>query len=160
MITALRRTWGRQAVTLVTALTVALPVTAAAAVPAAASPVQSVATQTTPAAAMATACSGNRIVHKAIKVGSATVAWLNVFHDRSSGTKCAITSHSSRTWGKWAYTQVDIWTRSSASSVGGDYRYNTGPASVGGVNGVCAGAKGSIKWRGKTRVVTVHSLCG
>lgn len=164
MITALRRAWGRQAVTWVTALTVVLPVTAVATVPAAASPVQSTAARAMPAAPpaapTAAACPGTRIVHKAIKAGSATVAWLNVFHDRSSGTKCAVTAHSGRTWGKWAYTKVDVWTRNGSSGVGGDYRYRTGPASIGGANGVCVGAKGSIKWGGTMRVATARMLCG
>lgn len=162
MITTPRKPWGRRTMALVTALTLALPATAAAAAPAPAAP--AVAAAPVPSAgqvaSMATACPGSRIVHKPIKVGRRTVAWLNVFHDRSSGIKCAETAHTGPSWGRWAYTEVDIWTRSSSSSVGGDYRYRTGPASIGGANGVCVGTRGTIEWRGAMRVTTARSLCG
>lgn len=162
MITTPRKPWGRRTMALVTALTLALPATAAAAAPAPAAP--AVAAAPVPSAgqvaSMATACPGSRIVHKPIKVGRRTVAWLNVFHDRSSGIKCAETAHTGPSWGRWAYAEVDIWTRSSSSSVGGDYRYRTGPASIGGANGVCVGTRGTIEWRGAMRVTTARSLCG
>nr|BFF19169.1 hypothetical protein GCM10025730_26900 [Promicromonospora thailandica] len=108
----------------------------------------------------ASACPGTRIVKKAIKSGTHTVAWLNVYHDRGSGRKCAVTSHAGQSWGKWAYTKVDIWTKNGSSGVSGDYRYRTGPASIGGANGVCVGARGTITWAGKARVVTARMLCG
>ncbi|GHH68852.1 hypothetical protein [Promicromonospora soli] len=168
MITALRRPWGKRAMALATAFTLVLPVSAAAAVPAGAAPatVAAPATPTVvaapeaPAAPMAAPCPGNRIVHKPIKLNGYKIAWLNVFYNRSTGTKCAVTAHTGSTWGRWAYTQVRVWSSSSSSSVGGDYRYRTGPASVGGVRGVCVSARGSIDWRGQTRTTTVHGLCG
>ncbi len=162
MITTPRKPWGRRTMALVTALTLALPATAAAAAPAPAAPAAAAAPVPSAGqvASMATACPGSHIVHKPIKVGRRTVAWLNVFHDRSSGIKCAETAHTGPSWGRWAYTEVDIWTRSSSSSVGGDYRYRTGPASIGGANGVCVGTRGTIEWRGAMRVTTARSLCG
>ncbi|MFC4629105.1 hypothetical protein ACFO6V_12735 [Promicromonospora alba] len=162
MITTPRKPWGRRTMALVTALTLALPATAAAAAPAPAAPAVAAAPASSAGqvGSMATACPGSRIVHKPIKVGRRTVAWLNVFHDRGSGIKCAETAHTGPSWGRWAYTEVDIWTRSGSSSVGGDYRYRTGPASIGGANGVCVGARGTIEWRGAMRVTTVHQLCG
>jgi hypothetical protein len=166
MITTPRKPWGRRTMALVTAMTLALPATAAAAAPAPAAPASVPAVAAAPAssagqvAPTATACPGSRIVHKPIKVGRRTVAWLNVYHDRGSGTKCAETAHTGPSWGVWAYTEVEIWTRSSSSGVSGDYRYRTGPASIGGANGVCVGARGIIEWRGAMRGTPVHQLCG
>jgi hypothetical protein len=169
MITTLRKPWGKRAMALVTALTLALPGAAAAAAPASAAPasaapaasaVRAMPAAAAPVAPMAAACPGNRIVHKAIKAGGRTVGWLNVFHDRGSDTKCAVTAHSGLTWGKWAYTTVDIWTRNGSVGVSGDYRYRTGPVSMGDADGVCVGAKGGIKWGGQMRVATARMLCG
>lgn len=162
MITTPRKPWGRRTMALITALTLTLPATAAAAAPAPVGPavVSAPASSAGQVASMATACPGSRVVHKPIKVGRRTVAWLNVFHDRDSGVKCAETEHTGPSWGRWAYTEIDIWSRDGAASVGGDTRYRTGPASVGGANGVCIGTRGTIEWRGAMRVTTARPLCG
>ena len=156
MITTPRRPWSKRVAVLLTAAALALPVTAT--VPAAAAPAPS-AVVAAPSAPTAAGCSGTRIVAKPIKLHGHKIAWLYVYYNRSTDTKCALTRHAGASWGKWAYTQVRIWNASSSSSVGGDYRYRTGPASIGNADGVCVAARGSIDWRGATRTATVVDIC-
>ncbi|GAA4698485.1 hypothetical protein APR04_005437 [Promicromonospora umidemergens] len=162
MITAPRRATSKLAIALLATFSLTLPATAVAAVPAAPAPVAPVvaAAPSAPVSALASVCPGKRIVHKPIKLNGYKIGWLNVYYSRSKGTKCGVVMHAGASWGKTAYTQVQVWNAYSSSFSGGDYRYRTGKASVGGVRGECVSAQGLMDWRGKTRTATVHGLCG
>jgi len=158
MITALRRPWGKGAVALMTALTLALPVTAAAAVPAVAAPATTAAAGA-PATPMAAGC-GERIVHKGIHAGGRRVAWLDVYYNRSTGAKCAITVHTGPSWGVTTHTAVRLTSANLSAGSGGPAAYRTSRVVLGGVDGVCVAAQGGIAWRGEMRTTTVRGLCG
>ncbi len=161
MITALRRPWGKGAVALLTALSLALPVTAAAAAPAAAAPATTAvaAAPEAPATPMAAGC-GSRIVHTGIHAGGRRVAWLDVYYNRNTGAKCAITVHTGPSWGVTTHTAVRLTSANISAGSGGTAAYRTSRVVLGGVDGVCVAAQGGIAWRGEMRTTTVRGLCG
>ncbi|WP_207211987.1 hypothetical protein [Promicromonospora panici] len=160
MITALRRPWGKRAMALVTAVTLALPVAGAAAVPATAAPAPTVAAAPeAPAAPTGIGC-GERIVHKGIHAGGRRVAWLDVYYNRSTDAKCAVTVHTGPSWGVTANTAVRMTSGRLMSGTSGTYAYRTDRVVFSNVDGVCVAAQGGIYWRGDWRTTTVRGLCG
>lgn len=163
MITALRRSWGKRAMALVTAATLALPVAAAApatAAPATAAQAPTVAVAPEGPAAPAGIGCGERIVHKGIHAGGRRVAWLDVYYNRSTGGKCAVTVHTGPSWGVARYTTARISGGGLSASIGSTEAYRTNRVALSGVRGVCVSAKGGISWRGEMRTTTVRGLCG
>jgi hypothetical protein len=162
MSTALRGRWGRRAAALATVVTLALPVTAAVVAPAAAAPVAVVPAVTAPAALAAQAgigC-GQRIVHKGIHAGDRRVAWLDVYYNRNTGAKCAVTVHTGPSWGVTRHTAVRMSGGGLSAGVGGTEAYRTNRVVLSGVDGVCVSAQGGISWAGQMRTTTVRGLCG
>lgn len=160
MSTALRTPWAKRAMALVTAVTLALPVTAAAVVPAAAAPAPTVAAAPEAPAAPAGIGCGDRIVHKGIHAGDRRVAWLDVYYNRSTGAKCAVTVHAGPSWGVVRNTAVRMSGGGLSAGTGGTYAYRTNRVVLSGVRGVCVSAQGGISWRGEMRTTTVRGLCG
>lgn len=160
MITALQRPWGKRAMALVTAFTLALPGAAAAAVPAVAAPVSVAPVVAAPAAQAADTCGGTLVRHRAIKAGGVTVAWANLYHNRSTATKCAQVVHAGPAWGQQTTTAVTIWNGELSAHTGGTSRYRSGKAYIRGVNGDCVAARGAIVWGGSTRIVSLPGHCG
>lgn len=158
MITALRRSWGKRAMALVTAATLALPVAAAA--PATAVPAPTVAAAPETSAAPAAIGCGDRIAHKGIHAGDRRVAWLDVYYNRSTDAKCAVTVHTGPSWGVVANTAVRL--RGGGVSVGSSatVAYRTNRVVISNADGVCVAAQGGIYWRGAWRTTTVRGLCG
>jgi hypothetical protein len=150
---------------LVTAFTLALPAGAAMAGTAAAAPVDTAPALAAPvvaapAAEQADTCGGTRVRHVAIKAGGRTVAWANLYHNRSTATKCAQVVHAGPAWGRQTTTAVTIWNGELSAHTGGTSRYRSGKAYIRGVNGDCVAARGAIVWGGSTRIVSLAGHCG
>lgn len=159
-MTALRQAWGRRAAALVTALTVALPGAAAVAAPAATAAPAPVTASVDQVDALADTCGGTRVRHRAITAGGTTVAYADMYYNRSTATKCVQVVHAGPAWGRSATTGVTVWNGELTSHSSGVSRYRSGKAYIRGVIGDCVAARGAIVWGGKTRIVTLPGHCG
>ncbi|GGM32986.1 hypothetical protein ACFQBY_07855 [Promicromonospora citrea] len=164
MFSAPRTSWRGRASALVAAFALALPLTAAAtapatAVPAAAATVQAAAAPAGSAATAGIGC-GKRIAHKGIHAGGRRVAWLDVYDNRNTGAKCAVTVHTGPSWGVVRHTAVRLKSANLSVSTGATEAYRTNRVVLRGVDGVCVAAQGGISWGGKMRTTTVRGLCG
>lgn len=101
----------------------------------------------TAAPANAALCGGSHIAHKKIRNRNNTLlGYLDVYYNAATGRNCAVVSHSSNTWGKRFYTQVNIWTPTKPYRQDFDgkiYKYYAGPVSIR-AKGRCVHVSGTI----------------
>ncbi|MBO0608974.1 hypothetical protein [Myceligenerans salitolerans] len=167
MITELRRRVGRGGVAMLATLALTLPAAGAAtAAPSGAttsSESAALADVAAPAAESAWSvrtverCDGNRIRHKAIKAGSHTIGWVNVFSEGGK-KKCARVAHAGASWGKYRYTVIKVWNPNYGGVTDGStVRYKSQAVRATGLR--CVNVRGKIFWNGATRTSTLKNVC-
>jgi hypothetical protein len=103
----------------------------------------------------------SHVGHWAIKDGTRTLAFMDVYWSSSTKRNCLVTNHASATYGKKMYTEARIrpsgysWPScpSSVGCDGGMYSYYAGPVyTPSGVNmsNKCVDFSGWIGWKGRT----------
>lgn len=157
MITGLRQRVARGGVAMGLALALATPLagTAAAASTAPAAPA--------PAAESATVietvnrCGGTRIRHKAIKAGTRTIGYVNVY--RGDGRKkCVRTYHAGPSWGKYRYTVARLWNDNYGSgTTGATVRYKGPGIRSTGIR--CVNVHGYLYWNGTKHGSRINNIC-
>lgn len=115
----------------------------------------------TPAAARATletvaTCwgGGTRVRHSAVKAGSRTVGYVNVYRYSGRG-KCAQFAHAGASKGRSRYTTILVKASGLEAESGGTTTTKSQGIRATGVT--CITARGTIRWSGKTRSRTVRA---
>lgn len=137
------------------ALTLTVPtVGVAAAPPAAATPTTTAAAGQTLQTVATCWSGGTRIKHLAVKAGSRTVGYVNVYRYSGKG-KCAQFLHAGQSKGKSRYTTIRVVTSTLKAYSGGTTRTKSQGIRATGIT--CITARGTINWNGTTRSRSVRA---